>query len=161
MPHSQSIDFNTDSAANVMALMNHLISLLKSYVPYSDVDIDALYNVGVQFYQAGKFENASNVFGMVNMFAPFNSLYLCAQAKCLKSLNAYEDAYEIFHLAWTLDQRLPESALHAAECLMLAGRKNDARGLIDEVLGTPAMSNQNRYLREKAEAWLTLLTGKK
>lgn len=151
-------ELETDELTIVRTTIDQLTSLLRTGFPCTDAELDALYNIGVQIYQQGKWEDASRVFGLINMFAPFNSLYLSAQGKCLKCLGAYEDAHDVFHLAWTIDRSMPAAALHAAECLMLAGRKEDAVELINEVLAAPEMSDNNVELREKAEAWIALLS---
>jgi tetratricopeptide (TPR) repeat protein len=145
MPDSESIEINADHSAMLKTLFGQLTSILKIGFPYSELELDALYNVGVHLYQQGKWEDASRVFGLLNMLAPFNSLYLTAQGKCFKCLGAYEDAHEVFHLAWTIDSSMPASALHAAI------------ELINKVLATSEMYGRNVELKEKAEAWLTLL----
>jgi tetratricopeptide (TPR) repeat protein len=157
MPNAKSIEFKADSSAILQTLFDQLTSILKIGFPYSEMELDALYNVGVHLYQQGKWKDASRVFGLINVLAPFNPLYLAAQGKCFKCLGAYEDAHDVFHLAWTIDQSMPASALHAAECLMLDGKKEDAIELINEVLATSEMCGHNVELKEKAEAWLTLL----
>jgi tetratricopeptide (TPR) repeat protein len=158
MAAAENNDLSAANPESLKMLLDQLTSVIKLSSPYSDVELNAFYNVGVRIYQQGKWQDASRLFGMINILAPFNSLYLTAQGKCLKCLAAYDDAYEVFHLAWTIDKRLPEPALHAAECLMLAGRKDEASDLIREVLETPAMKTKNQDLREKSEAWMTFLT---
>jgi tetratricopeptide (TPR) repeat protein len=144
--------------AELKVLTNELTSLLKASLPYSNIELSALYNVGVHFYEQRNWSDAARVFGMVNMLSPFNPLFLIAQGKCLKSSGAYDDAFEIFYLAWSLNKFQPEPALHAAECLMLVEQKARAIELIHELLASSVASEANSDNVKKAKAWLALLT---
>jgi len=154
------VDVDVDGLAELNVLTNALTSLLKMSVPYSDPELYALYDVGVHFYQKKNWTDASRIFGIVNILSPFNSFFLIAQGKCLKSLKAYGDAFEVFYLAWSLNKSEPEPALHAAECLMLDEQKVKAVELIHEILELSTETEANRDLLQRAKAWLDLLTNK-
>ncbi len=149
-----------EGLAEFKVLTNTLTSLLKISAPYSDAELYALYDVGVHFYQQKNLTDASRIFGIVNVLSPFNCFFLIAQGKCLKSLEAYGDAFEIFHLAWSLNKFDPEPALHAAECLMLGEQKVRAIELIHQLLESSTITEANCDILQKAKAWLDLLTCK-
>lgn len=139
------------------SLLDPVLAMLKKSFPISKAELDGLYNVGVKLYQLGKWEEASRFFAAVIVVDPLNPVYLSAQGKCLKMMNDFDGAYQVFHLAWELDKQAPVIALHAAEALMLADRKREAAMLLQQVLDHAYVPAMDTRLREKAEAWSCLL----
>lgn len=159
MPATKDTDLANSNVVEGQLLLDSFTTFLKKNSPFPSLEMDAIYNVAVQVYDQGKLQEASRFFGMLNLLDPLNPLYLAAQGKCLKRLGAYQDASELFRLAWEADKELPELALHSAECLMLSKRPEEAVSLITLALKTTAMRShdKNQKLKEKAEAWLSLL----
>lgn len=151
------LDDNASGIAALRSLLDPMLAMLKESCPISEAELDVLYNVGVRIYQLGKWAEASRFFAAVSLVDPLNPTYLSAQGKCLKMMKDFNGAFQVFHLAWELDKQTPESALHAAEALMLAGRKAEAAALLQNVLTLPYVPAMDKRLREKAEAWSSLL----
>ena len=159
MSRPSNIDLE-DSASGIAALrslLDPMLATLKKSFPISEAELDVLYNVGVKLYQLGKWEEASRFFAAVTVVDPLNPTYLSAQGKCLKMMKDFDGAYQVFHLAWDLDKQTPEPALHAAEALMLADRKREAAAILQTVLSLHYVPAMDKRLREKAEAWSSLL----
>ena len=60
-----------------------------------------------------------------------------------------------------LDRKLPENAVHAAECLLHAKKKSAALDVLLTLLDESVALPIDTQLRHKAEAWVSLLAPEK
>ena len=138
-------------------LVNPIADALRNWCKLSDLEIDLIYNLGAAAYQKENWVDASKIFAALILLRPLNPVYLSAQGKCLKMLKDFDGAFQLFTLAQKLDVGATELSLHAAECLMLWGKKNEASEILKAVIEQSKLPDFDLSLGLKAEAWLNLL----
>ncbi len=141
-----------------MATANHpLIELASLILPVAQDEVEVFFDMGVRLYQSAQYETASKFFLFVCMARPLNASYLCAYGKSKKMSNDFKLAASIFQMAFLLDIRCAEYAVHAAECLLRCGRQTDAKSLLEIATNDPVLATNHRRIHAKASAWLKLI----
>jgi tetratricopeptide (TPR) repeat protein len=123
---------------------------------FTDDEVRALYNAGVQKYQQSDYAHATALFSVVQLLRPDRSEYTHALALALKMDGRHEQALHLFLLAAESGQQHALPRLHAAECLLHLGRKAEATRQLRAVLAASA-AELGDDSRQRAQAWLQLV----
>lgn len=94
----------------------------------------ALYALGYELYQQGRYEEALQAFGLLTLRDPTDPRYLLAAGATLQMQRLFEQALTLYGLAAFLRPADPVAPLHACECLIALGRLDEAREALADLL---------------------------
>jgi type III secretion system low calcium response chaperone LcrH/SycD len=95
--------------------------------------LEPMYALGFSLYNQARWSEALKVFSFLTYHSHLEQRFHVGRAACLQMLKQYEDALTAYGLAYVLDASDPSVSLHIAECLIALGKKEDARGVLENV----------------------------
>jgi predicted TPR repeat methyltransferase len=96
--------------------------------------LEALYSLGMIFFQANRLEQADSLFNQVLQVAPFFPDALCMRGITLVKLNRAEEALSCFQQAITIKPDFVEALSNHATTLVQLGRYSEGLQELDRVL---------------------------
>ncbi len=113
--------------------MLEVLGLLKEGYTFADMQgvepqqLEALYALGYQYYNAQNYEDAAKVFQGLCLYEPTEERFFMGLAACEQSLKHYERAADIYSVCCVLSGLTdPKPMYYAALCLLKANRQADA-----------------------------------
>lgn len=97
----------------------------------SDAEMEAVYSMGVNFYNAGNWEDAAKTFKFLTTFDHLNSKYWTGMGNILQAQRKFAEAVETYRFASFLDLENPRPTYYAAECLAALGQKEEALAALE------------------------------
>ena len=131
---------------------------LKDVYDYTDEEFDALYALGYNLYNQGKFSEALTAFGFLLMHDQFERKYYKAFGSCQQMLKRYEEAVRNYSMASILDMTDPEPTFHTAECLVALNMPEDAKQALGFVLKDTEGRPEYAAMHERAKAMIEVLS---
>ncbi len=108
--------------------------VMKQKMPSDPQQIEALYTLGYQLYQAGRFDDARSVF-LFLIFLDGNQVrFIMAYGKTLQQLGRFGEAVASYAMAHALRPTDAQSLLLAAQCMVAQGDAEDARDLLQDAV---------------------------
>lgn len=144
--------------ANALPANDLVTNLISMIIPVGQKEIDAIFNTGVQLYKSTRYEDASRFFLFICIVRPFDARYLSAFGKARKMMNDFQLASVAFQAAFLMDRDSKEHAVHAAECLLRTGKKEEARCLLEVAAQDAVLLAYHPRIHEKASAWLEFIS---
>ncbi len=115
-------------------------------------ELNAVYQMGLGFYNTGRFDDAEKVFTFLVTFDHLESKYWMAAGAVQQVKKEFEKAKSCYVQASMLDIHSPKPQYYVAECYLALGQKDDALASLDTLLeycnGTDEVT---REFRAKAE----------
>lgn len=99
----------------------------------SGEQLEPMYALGFSLYNQARWSEALKVFSFLTYHSHLEQRFHVARAACLQMLKQYENALQAYGLGYVLDASDPSVSLHIAECLLALGKKEDARGVLENV----------------------------
>ncbi|MGC8718448.1 MAG: SycD/LcrH family type III secretion system chaperone [Thermodesulforhabdaceae bacterium] len=94
---------------------------------FTDEQMEAIYSIGYNLYQAGKYNDAVQVFTWLGIFNPFVSKYWLGLGASLQMIKDFENALNAYAVAAiTSEPEDPVPHLHAGECYVGMGDIEEA-----------------------------------
>ena len=131
---------------------------LKDIHGYSDEEFDALYALGYNLYNQGKFGEALQAFGFLLMHDQLERKYYKAFGSCLQMLKRYEEAIRNYSMASILDLTDPEPTFHTAECMVALGMPKEAVEALEMVLLDTRSKPSYQVMHDRARAMIEVLS---
>ncbi|HYC37691.1 MAG TPA: SycD/LcrH family type III secretion system chaperone [Usitatibacter sp.] len=157
MASTATADFDVDKVTSqVVDLFAHGATL-KDIHGYSDQEFDALYALGYNLYNQGKFGEALQAFGWLLMHDQLERKYYKAFGSCLQMLKRYEEAVRNYSMASILDLTDPEPTFHTAECMVALGMPKEAIEALEMVLLDTKDKPDYQVMNQRARAMIELL----
>ena|SRR6187402_468667 len=144
--------------AQVVDVFSHGATL-KAVHGYTDEEFDALYALGYNFYNQGKFAEALQAFGFLLMHDQLERKYYKAFGSCQQMLKRYEDAVRNYSIASILDLTDPEPTFHSAECMVALGMPAEAIEALEIVVEATKGKAERQVMHDRAQAMMELLKG--
>ena len=144
-------------------LSEHTVDLLangatlKAIKGYTDEEFEALYTLGYNLYNQGKFAEAMQAFGFLLMHDQLERRYYKAFGSCLQMLKRYEEAVRNYSMASVLDLTDPEPTFHTAECMVALGMPTEAMEALDLVVRQTHDKADYKVMHERAQAMIGIL----
>ena len=139
-------------------ILNHFMTVggvLKDAHGLTDEEMEAIYGVAYNLYESGKYEDALQVFKFLCFFDHLEKKYWMGLGAVNQMLKKYDDANNAYSMAAMLDIDDPTPAMHAANCLLLAGKKKEAESALNFV--KEMAPKEQQHLRDRAESILDLM----
>ncbi len=115
-------------------------------------ELNAVYQMGLGFYNTGRYDDAEKVFTFLVMFDHLESKYWLAAGAVQQVKKNFEKAKAAYSQAALLDIHSPKPQYYVAECFLALGQKDDAVASLDTLLeyctGTDEVTKE---FRTKAE----------
>jgi len=143
-------------AAQVVDVFSHGATL-KAVHGYTDEEFDALYALGYNFYNQGKFAEALQAFGFLLMHDQMERKYYKAFASCQQMLKRYEEAVRNYSMASILDMTDPEPTFHTAECMVALNMPEEAKQALGFVIKDTEGRPEYAAMAERAKAMIQVL----
>ena len=116
-------------------------------------ELEAVYSLGFTHYRTGRYEDASKLFQFLVLFDHLNPKYWLALGAVQQVAKDYKGAIASYAYASFLDLENPKPQLHAAECFLALGdRENAASALLALEEYCPSNTESGREYRAKAAA---------
>lgn len=152
-------------AEKVQVSLIELMALLSKGYSTADLKgidrehLDALYALAYQHYNADNFNDAANIFRVLNLCEPNNEDYLMGLASCEYGLKNYDQAAELYMLCCAASGLInPKPVYFAALSALKLGKRDDAIAALEsmEVMGREGENEDLKY-KQKAEQLLKVL----
>lgn len=122
----------------------------------SDGQANAIYTVGYNLSQRGKYDQAATLFTMLTIYRPKDPKYTRAVAICFRKMGQYEEAIRLFARTMELRPDNYEPAFQLIECMLLMGKQDEANDLLEAIAAVACNTGQTQLL-EQATGMLELL----
>jgi type III secretion system low calcium response chaperone LcrH/SycD len=115
------------------AVMNVITATVKNAEPYfkkrglEEGQIEALYSAGYNFYSAGRYEDACNIFRLLCSYDHRNPRNWIALGGAAQHINNHRSANAAFTFATILDPTNPVPQIHAVDSLIAMKDYKSAR----------------------------------
>ena len=93
-------------------------------------ELEAVYSLGFGYYSTGKFEDAQKLFEFLVLFDHLSTKYWFALGAVQQAQKDYQKAIASYGYSSFLDLENPKPQLHAAECYLALGDKENAASAI-------------------------------
>ena len=100
--------------------------ILKDFAGVTDDEMEALYAVALQEFDAGKFEDAENRFLLLCRLDHYSGRFWLGLGATRQMMKRYQDAINAYALAGVHDGENPVPGLRAAECYLALGDLENA-----------------------------------
>lgn len=94
-------------------------------------ELNAVYQMGLGFYNTGRFDDAEKVFTFLAMFDHLEPKYWLGAGAVQQVKKNFEKAKSCYVQATLLDIHNPKPQYYAAECFLALGQKDDALASLD------------------------------
>ena len=116
-------------------------------------ELNAIYQMGLGFYNTGRYDDAEKVFTFLVMFDHLEPKYWTALGAVQQVKKNFEKAKTAYTQAVLLDIHTPKPQYYVAECYLALGQKDDALASLDTLLeyctGTDEETQEFRAMAEE------------
>ncbi len=144
-------------------LAGHLIERLASGGTVGDLydlnaqDKELIYSVAHSFYRNGKYDKALPIFQFLTVFDHLNQKWWMGLAATWQMMKEYEKALNAYALATLIDVTDPQPQLQAGYCLVMLGKKEEARHALEGAVMAAQDSPAHAVYKAQAQALLNTL----
>ena len=157
-----STEINTDTIAEAANKFATGFATMREFKGITKAEMEAVYSVGFNMYRTGRYEDAGKLFQFLVLFDHLNPKYWLALGAVQQVAKDFKGAVASYAYASFLDLENPKPQLHAAECFLALGDKENALSslaALDEYC--PKNTETGRQYREKAAALRKQIEGEK
>jgi len=154
MDEQATLEAAGDQALDLLAIG----ATLKDVKGFSDDQFDALYALGYNLYNQGKYAEAMSAFGFLLMHDQFERKYYKAFGSCQQMLKRYEEAIRNYSMASILDLRDPEPTFHTAECMLAMGLVTEATEALQMVVKQTETKPDYQAMNQRAKVILDAIS---
>lgn len=116
-------------------------------------ELNAVYQMGLGFYNTGRYDDAEKVFSFLVMFDHLEPKYWLAAGAVQQVKKNFEKAKAAYVQAAMLDIHGPKPQYYVAECYLALGQKDDALASLETLLEyCNGQDEVTKEYRAKAEA---------
>ena len=116
-------------------------------------ELNAVYQMGLGFYNTGRYDDAEKVFSFLVMFDHLEPKYWLAAGAVQQVKKNFEKAKAAYVQAAMLDIHGPKPQYYVAECYLALGQKDDALASLEMLLEyCNGQDEVTKEFRAKAEA---------
>jgi len=141
-------------------ILDHFFSVggvFKDAHGITDEEMEAIYSIGYNLYQNGKYDDALNVFKFLCFFDHLEKKYWIGLGAVHQMMGNYEKAIEAYSYAAFLDLEDPRPAIHAADCHLILGNKEAAESALNAVIEFCSEDPEKKSYVDRAKTLLGML----
>ncbi len=146
---AEELDNETKDMAKKLFQDGATLGELKGITPR---ELNAVYQMGLGFYNTGRYDDAEKVFSFLVMFDHLEPKYWLAAGAVQQVKKNFEKAKAAYVQAAMLDIHSPKPQYYVAECYLALGQREDALASLDTLFeyctGTDEVT---KTFRAKAE----------
>jgi type III secretion system low calcium response chaperone LcrH/SycD len=157
---AQSSGFRFENTAEMMDFFKKFGSNGRTFQDFTALtpeSMEVLYSVAYNYYTAGKFDDAENVFQLLSVLNHFERKYWKGLAASRENQGKYEDALKAYGYIAVLDITDPYAPFHAGKCLICLGRASDAESAFTAAIHNAEGKEEHAELKAEAEGLLKVL----
>lgn len=133
-------------------------STLQELKGVTDAQLEAVYSIGFNHYQADQFAEAIPIFSWLCMFNPFQPKFWMGLGAALQMNKSFEEAINAYGFAtMTGDSQDPEPYFRIGEACISLGRKQEALAAFADVERYSRDRPHYQTINERARALSSLL----
>ena len=137
-------------------------STVKELKGITNGEMEAVYSIAFNYYRTGKYDEAEKLFNFLALFDHLNAKYWFGMGAVQQVKKDYKTAITSYSYCSFLDLENPKPQLHAAECYLALGDKENALSALEALdVYCPKDTEQGRTYRAKAAELRKLLEGAK
>jgi len=160
--HDPKIESDSKLLSSLLEKMCKGECAIRDILGLDDKQMNGLYAMGFNFYQAGKYDDALKIFRGLCLFDQLEPKHWLGLGATLQMLEKYEEAANAYGFAAIMDCHDPRPSFHAAECYIALNDKEKAEAALNTVIELcPEDIPENKPFVDKAKAILELMNGKK
>jgi len=125
----------------------------------SSDQLEQLYSLGFNQYQAGKWEEAHKVFQFLCVLDHYDARFFLGLGACRQSMGRFEEAVQSYSYGTLLDINEPRFPFHAAECHVQMGNLAAAESGF-YMAQTLAVQAEHAVLGQRAKEMLETVVAK-
>ena len=147
---AEELDNETKDMAKKLFQDGATLGELKGITPR---ELNAVYQMGLGFYNTGRYDDAEKVFSFLVMFDHLEPKYWLAAGAVQQVKKNFEKAKAAYVQAAMLDIHGPKPQYYVAECYLALGQKDDAIASLETLLEyCNGQDEVTKEFRAKAEA---------
>ena len=147
---AEELDNETKDMAKKLFQDGATLGELKGITPR---ELNAVYQMGLGFYNTGRYDDAEKVFSFLVMFDHLEPKYWLAAGAVQQVKKNFEKAKAAYVQAAMLDIHGPKPQYYVAECYLALGQKDDALASLETLLEyCNGQDEVTKEFRAKAEA---------
>ena len=157
---AESAGFQFDSQAEMMDFFKKFGSNGRTFQDFTALtpeSMEVLYSVAYNYYTAGKYDDAENVFQLLSVLNHFDRKYWKGLAASRENQGKFEDALKAYGYIAILDIYDPYAPFHAGKCLIGLGRTNEAESALSAAIHNAGDKAEHADLKAEAEGLLKVL----
>lgn len=102
------------------------VTTIRDLKGITDGEMEAVYSLGFNFYNTGRYDEADKVFRFLVLFDHMNPKYWTGMGAVQQVRRDYDGAVTSYAFASFLNLRDPKPQYHAAECFLAKGDRDNA-----------------------------------
>jgi type III secretion system low calcium response chaperone LcrH/SycD len=126
MPAAAEQEVDWEAVEALDKAINENGHIVKDFAGVSDDEMEALYAVALQEFDAGKFEDAELRFALLCRLDHYSGRFWLGLGATRQMMKRYKDAINAYALAGLHDGENPVPGLRAAECYLAVGDLDNA-----------------------------------
>ncbi|MDB5839527.1 MAG: CesD/SycD/LcrH family type secretion system chaperone [Herminiimonas sp.] len=152
-------ELDQEAVALGVRLAEHLVggNTLASLLGISEESQEALYALGYNLYNQGRYDDAMHTFGFLLLHNHRDRRFYKGFGSCLQMQKRYQDALKYYGIASIMDLNDPVPVFHSAECLLAMSKVDEAIEALHFVQQTTKAVEAHAELAARVEGILQLL----
>lgn len=148
-------------AEQAKRLLNGEMDTMRELKGITDGEMEAVYSLGFNFYNTGRYDEAEKIFKFLVLFDHLNPKYWTAMGALQQVRKDYDTAVTSYSFASFLDLKDPKPQFHAAECFLAKGDVENAKSALEALKKfAPANTERGRLYLSKAEELATQIASR-
>lgn len=139
-------------AAAAKKILSEDMDTIRELKGITDGEMEAVYSLGFNFYNTGRYDEAEKIFKFLVLFDHLNPKYWTAIGALQQVRKDYDTAVTSYSFASFLDLSDPKPQFHAAECFFAKGDVDNATSALEALKSfAPKNTERGRLYLAKAE----------
>ncbi|MEM9282498.1 MAG: SycD/LcrH family type III secretion system chaperone [Verrucomicrobiota bacterium] len=151
-------ELNADSEpVDVAAAILNREATYKEVCGLTDEEMEAAYSAAYTFFQAGKYDDAEEIFQFLALFDSSQPKYWIGLGGCREAKKEFSRAADAYIVPTLVDTPEPQAPFRAAICCEAAGMKDEARNALAIAIEWASEDPTHALIKAQAESMLEKL----
>jgi len=151
---AEALEIDLEAVEALDKAINEEGHILKDFAGVTDDEMEALYAVALQEFDAGKFQDAEDRFLLLCRLDHYSGRFWLGLGATRQMMKRYQDAINAYALAGVHDGENPVPGLRAAECYLAIGDFENALSGAKAAVHWSEGKPEHAALHDRAQALL-------